>query len=330
MRLITVFLISTLISISASGAEKPTVVSSASMISDIAQNIGGDKFTYETIVPIGGDPHIYEPTPSDAQLCSRANLILKNGLTFEGWIVKLINNSGTSATIVTVTEGVDAIQSEHYQNATDPHAWMAAHNGIIYARNIARAMSALNPVDSAFFGANLKSYVLRLETLDAYIIDKIQSIPEQKRILITSHDAFHYYGKRYGLRLESILGTSTDADVQTADIRRLNEVIRTSQVPAVFVESTINPRMLSQIASDNNIAVGGKLYADSLGDKDSPASTYIDMLRHNTDTIYEALMQSRTTDQSGEKAAKSWMWILLFAPVFIGITYLVIRLTKRA
>jgi hypothetical protein len=132
------------------------------------------------------------------------------------------------------------------------------------------------------------------------------------------------------LRLESILGTSTDADVQTADIRRLNEVIRTSRVPAVFVESTINPRMLAQIAKDNKIAVGGKLYADSLGDKDSPAATYIDMLRNNTDTIYDGLMRANSPESTGDSAVKPWMWILFLAPVCIGIVYLLFRTTKRS
>jgi ABC-type Zn uptake system ZnuABC Zn-binding protein ZnuA len=295
------------------------------MFMDMAQHIGGDAFSYDVIVPIGGDPHIYEPTPSDAQLCGKASLILKNALTFEGWITKLIENSGAKARVATITEGITPIASQVYANATDPHAWMDASNGIFYAKNIAKAMTEIMPDKAALFNDNLTQYLKQLEELDAYIKDRIGSIPEDKRILITSHDAFHYYGKRYGLRLESILGTSTDADVQTADIRRLNEVIQTTRVPAVFIESTINPKMLEQIAADNKIAVGGKLYADSLGDKHSPAATYIDMLRYNTDTIYEGLSKEREEVSANTKAtgSKTWLWLVLIGPlVLLGAFFL--------
>lgn len=314
----------------ATAQERPLVVSSASMIQDIAQHIGGDRFRYEMIVPIGGDPHIYEPTPSDAQLCARANLLLRNGLTFEGWIAKLIENSGSAAPVVTVSDGVTPIASSVYANATDPHAWMDATNGIIYAQNILRAMQSILPADSALFMQNFEAYRSQLQELDAYILNKIQSIPESKRILITSHDAFHYYGKKYGLRLESILGTSTDADVQTADIRRLNAVIRSTDVPAVFVESTVNPQMLRQIADDNGIAVGGKLFADSLGEKDGPASTYQDMLKHNTDTIYEGLMRARDRGTGSESnSGPSWLFIILIAPVVLIAAYFILKIVRR-
>lgn len=330
MKLLKVSLL-LLIAISSYSQEntRPLVVSTASMIMDIAQHIGGDKFDYAVIVPIGGDPHIYEPTPGDAQLCNRADLILKNGLTFEGWISKLIDNSGSKAPVITVSEGVVPIASKMYTNATDPHAWMDASNGIIYARNITDAMASLMPDAATTFRGNFDSYQKELTQLDSYIRERIQSIPENKRILITSHDAFHYYGQRYGLRLESILGTSTDADVQTADIRRLNEVIRSSSVPAVFVESTINPKMLEQIATDNKIAVGGKLYADSLSDKDGPASTYVSMLRHNTDTIFEGLSQERGESEVHESASTTWLWMLLLSPVILVLIYFVYRMFRR-
>jgi ABC-type Zn uptake system ZnuABC Zn-binding protein ZnuA len=301
------------------------------MIMDIAQHIGGDKFDYAVIVPIGGDPHIYEPTPGDAQLCNRADLILKNGLTFEGWILKLIDNSGSKAPVITVSEGVVPIASKTYANATDPHAWMDASNGIIYARNITDAMAILIPDAAITFRENFDSYQKELTQLDSYIRERIQSIPENKRILITSHDAFHYYGQRYGLRLESILGTSTDVDVQTADIRRLNEVIRSSAVPAVFVESTINPKMLEQIATDNKIVVGGKLYADSLSDKEGPAATYVSMLRYNTETIFEGLSKERenTSGVTDASASHTWLWLLLLAPVILVVIYFVYRMFRR-
>lgn len=332
MRLILCICIS-LVVFQLKALDKPLVVSTASMIHDIAMHIGGEHFRYQMIVPIGGDPHIYEPTPSDAQICNSANLILKNGLTFEGWITKLIENAGSSAPVITVSEGVVPIASQVYAGATDPHAWMDASNGVWYAKNISIAMGKLMPEQAEVFTQNFEKYKTELLELDEYIKTRIQSIPENKRILITSHDAFHYYGQRYGLRLESILGTSTDVDVQTADIRRLNEVIKNSQVPAVFVESTINPKMLEQIAQDNQIVVGGKLYADSLSDKDGPASTYIDMLRYNTDTIFESLSKDRgeqETKESGGTINPILLIVLLGAPVLLLLIFIATRIFKKS
>lgn len=270
-------------------SQKKKVVATASMIGDMAEVLSGDLLDIHTIVPIGGDPHIYEPTPSDASLVNSADLVLKNGLTFEGWLNELIENSGTKAEAVLVTEGIQPIESTIYENATDPHAWMDASLGIKYAENIASAFSKLDPENQKIYEFNLEVYKSQLKELDAYIVNKIKEIPESQRVLITSHDAFQYYGRKYGLKLESVIGTSTDAVAQTSDILQLTKVIRESKVPAVFVESTVNPKMLKQIADDTGVKIGGKLFADSIGDKDSKAPTYIDMLRYNTDVIVEAL-----------------------------------------
>ena len=308
------------------GQDKPLVLSSASMINDMAKNIGGDNFEYSSIVPVGSDPHLYEPTPGDVRKCNDAAIILKNGLTFEGWLQKLIDNSGTDAEVYTVTKGVVAIRSLQYENATDPHAWMSAANGLLYAQNIRDAMTALLPDKEAEFKANYEAYSAELAALDQYITKRIASIPQAKRILITSHDAFQYYGRRYNITLEAILGTSTDADVQTSDVRRLNEVISTTSVPAVFIESTINPRLISQIASDNGIVVGGQLYSDSLSDEDGPAGTYIKMLRYNTDIIFEGLSLERAdAPDEHEGPTTNWLWALLLAPIGLAIIVFLIR-----
>lgn len=293
--------------------EALTVVATASIFADMAKNIGGDAFEVKTIVPIGGDPHLYEPTPSDAKLVSDADLILRNGLTFEGWLNKLIENSGTKASIITITEGVEVISSLEYKNSTDPHAWMDAANGIHYIENIRAAFVALDPDNKEMFDINFGVYKQQLEDLDQFIDTEIQKIPAQQRILITSHDAFQYYGRKYQLQLESILGTSTDADAQTSDIIRLNKMIKASNIPALFVESTINPKLLAQLARDNNIRVGGELYADSLGDEKSPAATYIDMLTHNTSTIVKALsstapIESVQTENKTSKTSNYWLF----------------------
>ena len=295
---------------------KPKVVATASMIADMIEVIGGPYLDLTCIVPIGGDPHLYDATPADAQLVNKADLIFKNGLTFEGWLNELIDNAGSSAKIVTVTDGIQAIESLQYANATDPHAWMDVSLGLQYIKNIKDALIAFDPVHTDQYQANYVIYREEMEALDDYIKREISNIPQEQRILITSHDAFQYYGRRYAIRLESVLGTSTDADVQTSDIMRLNKVIEENSVPALFVESTINPKILEQIAADQDIRIGGKLFADSLGDQDSPASSYLKMMRHNTDVIVKAL--SRSVSNKGdiintETGPKWWLYGIIVA-----------------
>ncbi|GIV31910.1 MAG: metal ABC transporter substrate-binding protein [Saprospiraceae bacterium] len=304
----------------AQSKQKPLVVATASIFADMAQQIAGDLVEVQSIVPIGSDPHIYEPTPADVRLVARADLLLVNGLTFEGWLQGLIKSSGTRAPIVVITEGIEPIQAV-YKNSTDPHAWMSAANGLIYIENIYKALVKLDPAHKDVYEANYLAYKQKLEELDRYIMEQIQTIPEQQRILITSHDAFQYYGRRYGLRLEAVLGVSTEADAQTSDIIRITQLVREHKVPAVFIESTVNPKLLEQIARDNGVAIGGKLYSDSIGGPDSPAPTYLDMLKYNTDTIVKALRgetQQIATDESTRSSAGGWWLWLILGAAFIG------------
>lgn len=270
-------------------ATLPLVVTSASIFADMTTMVAGGHVRIQSVVPIGGDPHIYEPTPEDVQLVSRADLVLVNGLTFEGWMRELIENSGTRAETVTITEGIGTIESEEYANSSDPHAWMTAKNGLTYVKNIRDALIKLDPFNRKVYEFNAGVYLKQLEDLDQLIFEQIASIPAENRVLITSHDAFRYFGRHYGIQVEAALGTSTDAEVQTDDVNRLTTIIRETGVPAIFVESTINPKLIRQIATDNNVIIGGYLYADSLGEPDSPAGTYEGMLRYNATTIVEAL-----------------------------------------
>ncbi len=281
-----------------------TVVATASIFADMAENIAGGHVTVKSIVPIGGDPHIYEPTPADARLVASADLILKNALTFEGWLDDLIASANTKANVVTITEGVDAIHAAH-KNSSDPHAWMSAANGLIYIENIKNALVELDPANKEVYEFNYGVYRKQLEELDAYIAEQINKIPAQHRILITSHDAFEYYGKRYGLRLESVLGISTDAEAQTSDMVRLSNVIKESGVPAVFIETTVNPKLLSQIAKDNMVRIGGKLFSDSIGGKGSEAPSYYEMLKYNTDTVVKGLTMEKEATEEGKPVRKA-------------------------
>lgn len=284
------FLILFVLGVSLQAQDKIKIISSASMFTDMAKNIMTEDFEISTIVPVGGDPHKYNARPSDANKVSKADVVLVNGLTFEGWITELIENSGTKAEIVTLTNGITPISSLDYANSSDPHAWMDVNMAISYIDNIKNALSKIKPEASEQIEKNHAEYKAELIALDQEIKTKIESIPLEKRILITSHDAFQYYGARYGIRLEAIMGISTEAEAQTSDITRVSKVIKESNVPSVFVESTINPKMLKQIAKDNKVEIGGELFADSLDDPEKPAGTYIGMLRYNTNTIVKGLM----------------------------------------
>ena len=309
--------------------EKIKVVSSASIFQDIAKQIGKDKIESYTIVPIGGDPHTYTPKPSDVGLVSSADIILVNGLTFEGWINELIENSGTKADVVLITEGISPITSQKYKNASDPHAWMNAANGLIYAQNIASAIKAADPINIDYYQKNLDAYLDKLNEMDAYIKKQINTIPEKQRVLITSHDAFQYFGRAYGVRLNAIMGISTESEAQSRDVERIIKVIQENDVKAVFIESTINPKMLQTIARDYNVKIGGELYSDSIGDEDSDAPTYLDMLRHNTDVITNALTGKAYAETKIDKDTTGiWGYLLLSMALLAALIFFAWKMNR--
>lgn len=311
--------------------DKIKLVSSASIFQDMAKNIGGDKIISESIVPIGGDPHTYTPKPSDVELVSNADLILINGLTFEGWITELIENSGTKAKVVLITEGVEPITSQKYHNASDPHAWMDASNGVKYVYNISAGLAAVDPENALFYADNGAKYNSEIKNAHNYIKKQIATIPVEQRVLITSHDAFQYYGRAYDITLNAIMGISTESEAQSKDVKRVVNAIKTSKIPAVFIESTINPKMLQQIARDTGVKIGGELYADSIGDKDSEAPTYIKMLTHNTDVIVNALTGSSiesTKIDHDDTSNNTWIYIALGAVMILSLLLILFKMNK--
>ncbi len=308
--------------------KKLVVVSSASIFDDMAKNIGGDKIENYTIVPIGGDPHKYEATPNDAKLVGRADLILINGLTFEGWINEVIQNSGTKGKTILITEGIQSINSEQHKNSSDPHAWMDAENGLIYIKNIKDALVSSDPVNASFYEKNYLVYKNKMEALHNYIKEKIQLIPIDKRVLITSHDAFSYFGNKYGMTINAVMGVSTEADAQTADLKRIIKSIQEKKIPAIFVESTINPKLLQQIASDNHVVIGGNLYADSVGEPGTEGDTYLGMLKHNADTISKALSATHS-ENNGPMQEKINVWMYFFLIGLMLLSWVVLYLNIK-
>ena len=317
-------------SLKLSAKTKPLVVSTTNFINDITKNIGGEAFDYQSLVPTGGDPHSYEPIPQDVILVNKANLILKNGLNLEGWISELINNSGTKATTVTVSDGVKAIESIEYKNSFDPHAWMNPINGIIYAENIAKSLIIVSPKDKDYITERLLQYSQELKKIDLYIKEKIKEIPEGQRILITNHDAFRYYGMAYNLQLESMLGISTEAEVQTSDIIRVIKTIKEYKVPTIFIETTINPKQMQQIASDAGIQLGDALYADSLGPEGSDGENYLKMLQSNTDKIVKGLSIKYDESKVSKKNNSSkLLFYIIGIFILIGLVFFIRKMITK-
>jgi len=321
----------TCFSLNSYAQDKLQVVSSASMIYDMVKNITGDLVDNKLIVPIGGDPHLYEPKPSDAKLVADADQIFINGLTFEGWILELIANSGTSAIIDTVTIGIDPISNSKYANAYDPHAWMDVGLSLQYIDNIKDAMIKLDPTNATAYIDNHKRYKSKLLELDEYIEKRIQEIPEDQRVIITTHDAFAYYGRRYGLQLEALMGISTETDATSTDMVRVSKAIKKYKVPALFVESTISPKIVEQIAKDNGISIGGELYTDSIGGPETEGNSYYNMMKHNTDTIVEALKGekfSETRYQTQSKGSNLTTYLLIGLILLLLLIPIIMKINK--
>ncbi|MFT6850690.1 MAG: zinc/manganese transport system substrate-binding protein, partial [Sphingobacteriales bacterium] len=328
-KLIGLFLIG-LFSFQVSAQGDLKIVATTSFLQDIAQNIAGNKQNISSLLPLGGDPHIYEPVPQDAQIIADADMIIKNGLFLEGWLNKLIDNSGTEARIVVASKNVKAIESIDYHGSPDPHVWMIPSNVIVMSENIMESLIQVDPKNEITYRENFDNYRKELIKLEAEIKTLIAQIPQKKRILITTHDAFRYYGNHFGLQVESALGTSTDAAVQIGDLQNLISVIEKNKLPAIFIESTINPKLFQQLARDLKVIIGGKLFADSLGDSDSGATTYLEMLRQNTKRIVGALTLPPGLPNEEEEGQILFLFIvgILFLTAFIWVAVTLIRKNK--
>lgn len=280
------------------------VVASFSILADMAAQVGGDDVQISTLVKPGSDAHMYEPSTQDARALAQADVLLANGLNFEPWLPRLKSASGFRGTEVIVSEGVKPLalhedgdgyeQEEHNYDAHnhgefDPHAWQDVQNAIIYVRNIEAAFAKADPAHASHYSERAQAYISQLQTLDAQIRNTLATLPAQRRLLVTTHDAFGYFAHAYGLTLKAAVGISTSAEPSAAAIARLIADIRKNQVPAVFLENVTNPRLIEQIAKDSGTNVGGRLYSDALGVPGTPVATYINMMQSNLDTLMQAL-----------------------------------------
>jgi zinc/manganese transport system substrate-binding protein len=274
--------------------EKLPVVASFSILGDFVREIGGDRVAVTTLVGPDGDAHVYSPTPADAKTVAGAKLVVVNGLKFEGWLTRLIKSSGTKATIATATTGITPLKMAddhgHGHGGEDPHAWQSIANAKIYVGNVRDALVAADPAGKATYEANAAAYQTKLDALEAEINATVARIPADRRKAITSHDAFGYFAKAYGIAFIAPQGVSTEAEASAKDVARIIRQIKAQKVPAVFLENITNPRLAEQIAKESGAKIGGRLYSDALSAADGPAGTYIAMMKHNISQIEKALV----------------------------------------
>lgn len=275
-------------------ARKPVLVCSTTQIADFARQVVGDSCEVHCILAPGADPHTYMPTPGDAKLVLKADLCLQNGMHLEGknWMQTLAQDAGKP--LLTCSEGVQPIELEaDGQKVNDPHTWFTPRNAAIYVNNIVRGVSRLDPAHKADYEARAKLYLQQLRVLDSWIREQFNSVPVDSRILVTSHDAFNYFAKEYGFKNQAPVGWSTGAEVgagMTPERRKqVIESIKGFRVKAVFVETSVNPKLVREIANEAGVKVGGELYSDSMGSAGSAGESYIGMMRENVLVIATSL-----------------------------------------
>jgi zinc/manganese transport system substrate-binding protein len=270
-------------------ADKLKVVASFSILADLVANVGGERIDLATLVGPDGDAHVYTPTPADAQRVGAAKLVVVNGLGFEGWIGRLAKASGSKAAVVEAATGAAALKESGAEHAVDPHAWQDVANAKIYVANIREALIGADPAGRAVYEANAAAYLAELDALEREVVATIARIPAERRRAITSHEAFGYFERAYGIDFVAPQGVSTDAEASAKDVARIIRQIRKEAIPAVFVETISDPRLARRIAEETGARIGERLYSDALSGPDGPAATYIAMMRHNIRALAAAL-----------------------------------------
>ena len=266
------------------------VVASFSILADMAREIGGNAVEVAALVGPDSDAHVFQPSPADARRLANAELVVVNGLAFEGWMDRLVRSSGYRGPVVVASEGVPV---RRIGREPDPHAWQDLANAQRYAANLRDAMARARPAFAAEIGQRCASYIERLQALDREVRARFDAVPRQHRRVISSHDAFGYFGAAYGIEFLAPQGMNTDSEPSAASVARLIDQIRREDVRAVFVENISDPRLVQRIAREGGGIVGGRLYSDALSAPGTEADTYLKLFAHNATTIASALSAKR-------------------------------------
>jgi zinc/manganese transport system substrate-binding protein len=273
-------------------AEKLKAVASFSILADFVKQVGGDHVDVTAIVGPDGDAHVFQPSPLDAKAVADANIVVINGLGLEGWMARLIQSSGTKAPVVIASKGLRPLQDEgEDKGKTDPHAWQSIANAKIYVANIRYGLVAADAADKADFESNAKNYLAKLDQLETEVKAAIASIPPKNRKIITTHDAFGYFGRAYGISFIAPQGVSTETEPSAKDVAKIIRQVKAQHVPAVFLENISDDRLMQQIARETSAKIGDKLYSDALSKPGESAATYIDMMHNNIAAFTKALLE---------------------------------------
>ncbi|APR04535.1 metal ABC transporter solute-binding protein, Zn/Mn family [Thauera chlorobenzoica] len=290
----------------AAAAQPLQVTASFSILGDFVRQVGGERVTLRTLVGADEDAHAFQPRPSDAREIGASALVVVNGLGFDDWTVRLARSGGYRGTVVVASDGVATLEmaDEHghqaphrhgagRSHAVDPHAWQDVANAQHYVANIAAALAATDPDGADFYRANAERYRAELKALDAEIRHTFSTLPAERRKVVSSHDAFAYFGRAYGIRFLSPVGVSNNAEPTAQGVARLIRQLKTENIPAVFIENVADARLIERIRSESGARVGGTLYSDALSAADGPAPSYAAMMRTNLETIRDALAPPR-------------------------------------
>jgi zinc/manganese transport system substrate-binding protein len=266
--------------------DRLNVVASFSILADFVRNVGGDRINVTTLVGSNGDVHVYAPAPQDAKTIADARLLIINGLGLEGWLPRLFQSSGSRATVVTASNGISPLK---LGSEADPHAWQSIANAKMYVSNIRDALVQVDPRNGDAFRRNAEAYLAELDALDREVRDGIDKIPPERRKVISTHDAFGYFAKDYGIQFIAPLGVSTETEPSARDIASIIAQIRKDKIPAVFLENISDDRLMRRLSEETGAKLGGTLYSDSLTGENGPVPTYIAMVRHNIKALTSAL-----------------------------------------
>jgi manganese/iron transport system substrate-binding protein len=276
-----------------SGAQdKPKVVSTSTMITDWTEQVAGDEIQLKGVLKPGADPHVYEPVPADSQALEEADLILYNGYNLEPGLIKLMKSAGVKAKKLAVGEVVQPLDFNYKgRRQPDPHVWGDAKNAIAMVNAIRDQLISLSPEDREKFTKNAARLTEELKRVDGWIGEQIQTIPENQRKLVTTHDAFQYYSRAYGIPVAgTLIGISTEEQPSARTVKSLSDSVKKTGVRSIFAETTINPALIKTVAEEAGIKIAPRqLYSDSIGAPGSEGDTYVKMLIANTRTIVEAL-----------------------------------------
>jgi manganese transport system substrate-binding protein len=273
-------------------SDKKVVLTTFTVLADMAQNVAGDKAIAESIPKPGSEIHSYEPTPSDLTKGQRASLILENGLNLERWAVRFYN-SYPRVKRVTLSEGIQPVNiaEDAYQGKPNPHAWMSPQNALVYVENIRKALISIDAVNADTYNANAADYSEQIRAIDTQLRQAIATIPENKRYIVSCEGAFSYLARDYGLQEVYLWAVNAERQATPKQIEQVIETVKTQRIPAVFCESTVSNEAQLEVAKETGAKFAGILYVDSLSPPKEPASTYLNLLEYNVNTLIKGLQE---------------------------------------